>query len=118
LTLLALLDFPIIAEVRQQPKQPVDRSNAVSHRQREEMVDCGEGDQQGDAQPQASADQLLLDRQQRLDRRGAQFLADVVLRHDGAFPVSTDGRRRNPAEEQPGNRQPHPDNEARDEMIF
>jgi hypothetical protein len=87
LTLLALLDFPIIAEVRQQPKQPVDRSNAVSHRQREEMVDCGEGDQQGDAQPQASADQLLLDRQQRLGLGGAQFLADVVVRHDGAFPV-------------------------------
>src|ERR1017187_9364117 len=51
-------------------------------RRREQVVDDGKDDQKRNADAEAPADQLLLDRQQRLDRGLAQFLADIGLRHD------------------------------------
>ena len=51
----------------------------VSERHREQVVDDGEDDEQRDADAQAPADQLLLDRQQRLDLRFAKFLAEILF---------------------------------------
>jgi hypothetical protein len=49
------------------------------------MIDRRQHDEERKPETQAPDDQLFLDRQQRLDRGGAQFLAQVglgVLRHD------------------------------------
>lgn len=49
------------------------------------MIDRRQHDEEREPQAQAPDDQLLLDRQQRFDGGGAQFLAQVglgVLRHD------------------------------------
>src|SRR5450631_1911023 len=51
-------------------------------RRREQVVDDGKHDEKRNADAETPADQLLLDRQQRLDRGLAQFLADIGLRHD------------------------------------
>src|ERR1700722_9511539 len=54
---------------------------------REKVIDCDQDHQQHDAEAEAPADQLLLDRQQRLDRR-VDFVLEVRLRH--GFSLSID----------------------------
>ena len=51
----------------------------------EEMVDGEQDDQQRYSEAEAETDQLLLDRQQRLDCRGVDFIAKIGLRHE-IFP--------------------------------
>src|ERR1019366_3728493 len=51
-------------------------------RRREQVVDDGEDDEQRDTGAEAPADQLLLDRQQRLERGPAKFFPHIGLRHD------------------------------------
>ena len=59
-------------------------------RHRPEMVDRGQHGEQHEAQAQAPDDQLLLDRQQRLDRAGAELAVQIgggQLRHDDLLMV-------------------------------
>jgi hypothetical protein len=54
-------------------------------RHRKEMIDRRQHDEEREPKTQAPGDQLLLDRQQWLDRDGAQFFAQTglgILRHD------------------------------------
>src|SRR5215470_8264206 len=48
---------------------------------RHEIVDDREHDQKDEPDPEAKADELLLDRQQRLGRSPLKFGADIGLRH-------------------------------------
>jgi hypothetical protein len=63
------------------------RLNLPGDRDRNEMVDHHQDDQEHETDPEAPADQLLLDRQQRLDRSVEELLADIRLRHRG-FPFA------------------------------
>ena len=56
------------------------RANPRSNLDRENVIDRDQDDQQHNAEPEAPADQLFLDRQQRLDRR-VDFVLEVRLRH-------------------------------------
>src|SRR5512136_684918 len=53
----------------------------ASYRRREQVVDDGESDQQHQADSKTPANELFLDRQKRLDRRLAKFLADICFQH-------------------------------------
>src|ERR1700722_18202215 len=55
----------------------------LGDRDRNEMVDHHQNDQEHETDPEAPGDQLLLDRQQRLDRSVQELLADIRLRHRG-----------------------------------
>src|SRR5262245_19864724 len=46
-----------------------------------EIVDDREHDQKDEPDPEAEADELLLDRQQRFGRSPLKFVADIGLRH-------------------------------------
>src|SRR5262252_10188790 len=48
---------------------------------RHEIVDDREHDQKDEPDPEAKADELLLDRQQRLGRSSLKFGANITLRH-------------------------------------
>src|SRR3984885_2791814 len=58
------------------------------------------------------ADQLLFDRQQRLDFISGNLVLEVNLRHVAVLDGLADKRRLETAEEQPGNQQAHPNHEA------
>ena len=45
------------------------------------MIDRDQDGQQHQPEPEAPANQLLLDRQQRLDFRGMNFALEIRLRH-------------------------------------
>src|SRR5262245_66379902 len=57
--------------------QPAQSSKGRRH----EIVDDREHDQKDEPDPEAKADELLLDRQQRLGRSPLKFGADIGLRH-------------------------------------
>src|SRR5262245_54084335 len=58
-----------------------------SEGRREELVDQGQDDQEDEAGAEAPADQLLLDRQQRLVLGLLELAADIVLRHCKLAPL-------------------------------
>src|ERR1700758_718252 len=72
------------------------------------MIDRNQDREQREPEPQAPADQLLLDRQQWLDGLCGEFF--FCVGHDA--PPSTCQRRLESAEEQPRDQQSHPDHEA------
>src|SRR6476620_7659298 len=91
--------------------QPAPSYCKTSDGRREQLVDDGEEDQKHQTDAEARDDQLLFDRQQRLDLRLTQFLTDIHLRH-GSLLCSAGQRRFDAAEEQPGNQQADPDHET------
>jgi hypothetical protein len=60
----------------------------VSKLDREKVIDCDQDNQQHDAEAEAPADQLFLDRQQRLDRSRSKLILEVGLRHQVSFGIS------------------------------
>jgi hypothetical protein len=76
------------------------------------MIDDRGNDEEREADAEAPADQLFLDRQQRLGLDFAQLGAKIRFRHDGCPFGLTGERRLDAAEEEPGDQQPNPDNKA------
>src|SRR5262245_52469958 len=61
-----------------------DAVRSTSKGRRQEIVDDREHHQKDEPGPEAKADELLLDRQQRLGRSPLKFGADIGLRHGHA----------------------------------
>src|SRR5215475_3903448 len=87
--------------------------NHALKRDRNEMVERDQTDQKHNSEAEAPADQLLLDRQQRLGRvRGSDVVLNIRLRHGINLFTSACERRLEAAEEQPGDQEPDPDHET------
>src|SRR5882724_6042527 len=57
------------------------------------MIDGDQNHQKPDAEPETPANQLLLDRQQRLGFRAIDFIPEVGLRHAVSFWIDHDPNR-------------------------
>jgi len=68
-------------ETVKMPDAPSSAPGKYSRARGEEVIEERENDEKRDADPEAPADQLLFDRQQRLGAGFLQFLLDVEFRH-------------------------------------
>ena len=77
------------------------------------MIDDRKDRKECDADAEAPADELFLDRQQRLGFDFAQLVAKIGFRHEGyPFGLSAGEWRLDAAEEEPRDQEPDPNNKA------
>jgi len=68
-------------EAVKMPDAPSSAPGKYSRARGEEVIEERENDEKRDADPEAPADQLLFDRQQRLGAGFLHFLLEVEFRH-------------------------------------
>src|ERR1700733_12935847 len=88
-----------------------------SEGRRHEMIEQRQRHEQHDADAEAPADELVLDRQHRLILRAVQFVLELRLSHGASNLVNAVRRlacqrRRDATEEEPGDQQTDPDDET------